>query len=221
MDHNDLAESLKSINLSEYSVIFLYMISYPAQDVLKDYLLPLKERVKIVGLAFTDVYNLTNVNISAPEYKSIADYWNYGGTENFRRLMIFLGVKLCGIDISSFGLSEIPPPLVIPPYGIYHPRALGHGYAGMGIFVSFEDYMEWCRQNGWKENAPVVGIHYYYVNDPSTYPVIDALILKLEELGANVIFSSFTYKDPNSTEWLKGRVDALITLTSFQTLESR
>ena len=130
--------------------------------------------------------------------------------------MIFLGVKLCGIDISSFGLSEIPPPLVIPPYGIYHPRALGHGYAGMGIFVSFEDYMKWYRQNGWKENAPVVGIHYYYVNDPSTYPVIDALILKLEELGANVIFSSFTYKDPNSTEWFKGRVDALITLTSFR-----
>ncbi|MEM0314745.1 MAG: cobaltochelatase subunit CobN, partial [Archaeoglobaceae archaeon] len=65
-----------------------------------------------------------------------------------------------------------------------------------------------------------IGIHYYYVNDPSTYPVIDALISKLESLEANVVFTSFTYKDPNSTKWLiedgKARVDALITLTSFR-----
>ena len=215
-DHNDLNESLKGMDLGEYSVIFLYMIGYPAQDVLKDYLLPLKDRVKIVGLAFTDVHNITNVNISSPEYRNISDYWNYGGIENYKRLMIFLGVKLCGIDISSFGLSEIPPPVEIPPYGIYHPRAKGYGYAGMGIFLSNDDYMAWYVQTGWKKDAPVVGIHYYYVNDPSTYPVIDALILKLEELGANVIFSSFTSKDPRSTEWLTGKTDALITLTSFR-----
>lgn len=218
LNHSDLNEALKSMNISEYSVIFLYMIGYPEQDILKDYLLPLKDKVKIIGLGgSTDVYNMTNVNLSDPEYANISHYWNYGGTENFKRLMIFLGVKLCGIDISKFGLSEIPPPVEIPPYGIYHPRAKGYGYAGMGIFLSYEDYMEWYKQNGWKENAPTVGIHYYYVNDPSTYPVIDALILKLEEMGANVIFSSFTYKDPeNSTKWLMGKADVLITLTSFR-----
>jgi len=130
-------------------------------------------------------------------------------------LLIFLGVKLCGIGVERFGFSELPPPLEIPPYGIYHPRAKGAGYGGMGIFLSYEDYMNWYRESGWKQSAPTVGIHYYYVNDPSTYAVIDKLILKLEELGANVVFSSFTYRDPNSTKWLRD-VDALITLTSFR-----
>jgi len=61
--HEDLAESLKNLNLEEYSVVFLYMLSYPAQDVLKDYLLPLKEKIKIVGLGFTDVHGITNVDL--------------------------------------------------------------------------------------------------------------------------------------------------------------
>ncbi len=216
----DLKEKIEALSLNEFSVIFLYMLSYPSQDLLKDHLLPLKEQVKIVGLGFTDVHGITNVNLNKPEYSNITLYWNYGGSENFRRLMIFLGVKLCGISVENFGLSQIPPPIEIPPYGIYHPRAIGNGYQGMGIFLSFGDYMSWYKENGWKEDAPTVGIHYYYVNDPSTYPVINELILKLEELGANVVFSSFTYRDANSTKWLiedgKTRVDALITLTSFR-----
>lgn len=214
--NEDLAEAVKGIEFDEYSVVFLYMLGYPAQDILKDYLLPLKSRVKIAGLGFTDVHNLTNVNVSEPEYKAINDYWTYGGIENFKRLLIFLGVKLCNISIADFGLSEIPPPLEIPPYGIYHPKAReeGKGYGGMGIFLICEDYRNWYK---WK-NAPTIGIHYYYVNDPSTYSVIDSLISKLEELGANVVFTSFTYKDPNSTNWFLNcfKVDSLITLTSFR-----
>ena len=216
----DLKEEIEKLDLNDFSVFFLYMLGYPAQDLLKDYLLPLKQKAKILGLGSTDVHSITNVNLSETEYSNITLYWNYGGSENFKGLMIFIGVKLCNIAVEEFGLTEIPNPIEIPPYGIYHPRAIGNGYGGMGIFLGFEEYMGWYRDNGFKENAPVVGIHYYYVNDPSTYPVIDELIFKLEDLGANVVFSSFTYRDQNSTKWLiedgKARVDVLITLTSFR-----
>ncbi len=220
----DLENKTKGIDFSEFDVIFLYMLGYPSQEVLKDKLKGVN--ASVIGIAFTDLFNITNVNLSDSEYKPIVDYWNYGGTENFKRLMIFLGVKFCKLNVSDFGVAEIPPPIEIPPFGIYHPdaRKQGAGYAGMGIFKSVEDYLEWYKSVGkWKDDAPIVGIHYYYVNDPMTYPVIDSLIRKLESLGANVIFTSFSYKDKNSTKWFSevynktGKsVDVLITLTSFR-----
>ncbi|MEM4946460.1 MAG: hypothetical protein QXU31_09155, partial [Archaeoglobaceae archaeon] len=85
----DLKEEIKNYDLSDFSVFFLYMLGYPVQDFLKDYLLPLKQQAKIIGLGFTDVHSITNVDLSEPEYKNITLYWNYGGSENFKRLMIF------------------------------------------------------------------------------------------------------------------------------------
>lgn len=61
------------------------------------------------------------MNLSDPNFANITLYFPYGSSENFKRLMIFLGVKLCGIRVENFGVSEIPP------YGIYHPRAIGDG----------------------------------------------------------------------------------------------
>jgi len=221
-DWKDLENKKK--NFSEFKVILLYMLSYSSQEVLKEKLK--NSDARIIGLVFTDLFNLTNVNLSDPEYENITKYWNYGGSENFKRLLIFFGVKFCGLNVSDFGLEEIPPPIEIPPFGIYHPdaRIQGTGYAGMGIFRSTKDYLEWYKSVGkWKGDAPTVGIHYYYVNDPATYPVIDSLIRKLESLGANVIFTSFTYKDENSTKWFlelsnetRKSIDVLITLTSFR-----
>ncbi|HIP62683.1 MAG TPA: hypothetical protein EYH04_00920, partial [Archaeoglobus profundus] len=146
-DWKDLENKSKNINFSEFNVIALYHIDFTSQGVLKDKLKNVN--ASIIGLALKDLYNLTNVDLSDPEYKSIEEYWRYGGVENIKRLLIFLGVKFCGLNVSDFGLAEIPPPLEIPPFGIYHPdaRKQGAGYAGTGIFKSMKDYIQWYKDS--------------------------------------------------------------------------
>ncbi|MCX8151808.1 MAG: hypothetical protein N3D19_02045, partial [Archaeoglobaceae archaeon] len=46
----DLKERITALNFSEFNVIFLYMLGYPVQDLLKDHLLPLKNQIKILGM---------------------------------------------------------------------------------------------------------------------------------------------------------------------------
>ncbi|HDM36958.1 MAG TPA: cobaltochelatase subunit CobN, partial [Candidatus Syntrophoarchaeum butanivorans] len=147
-----------------------------------------------------------------------------GGTENMIGLLIFIGVKLCDIPVSDFGVDEIPSPVVIPQYGIYHPdaKAEAEGIQGLGIFSSIDDYLTWYKSTGrFNESAPTIGIHYYYVSGKyGSYKTLDPLIRKIEDKGANVIFASFSYKDPNTTTYFlkdgKPLVDSVIILNSFR-----
>jgi cobaltochelatase CobN len=157
----------------------------------------------------TDVYNLSNVNTSAPAYSNITVYWEQGKEENMKRLITFLGVTFCNVRM------EILPPVPTPLYGLYHPDA-------PKAFDNTREYLEWYNSSGrYNVSNYTVGIQYYYASGKDgTYPVINSLIWSLESKGANVIFATYTYNDPNSSNYFiqdnKSIVDATIMLTSFR-----
>jgi len=222
---HDNPESYQGMNLSDQDVIFLWMIGYPVQDALKDTVLEAKANgADVITTSFTDVYGMSSVNLSSPEFADIATYWANGGSDNMKGLLVFLGVKLCDIPLGDFELDAIPPPVVIPQFGIYHPdaKAEAEGIQGLGIFSSIDDYLAWYKSTGrYNESAPTVGIHYYYVSGKyGSYQTLDPLIRKIEDKCANVIFGSFSYKDSNTTTYFlkdgKPLVDSLIVINSFR-----
>ncbi len=204
----DVPASYQDINLSDQDVIMLVHLGYPVQDGLKKMVEDAKDNgARVIVHQFTDVLGLSNVNTSDPAYSNVTKYWDYGGEENMKRLIIFLGVKFCNINM------EILPPMPVPLHGIYHPDA------GV-VFETTSEYLEWYNRTGkYNPSNITIGIHYYYTQSGAN-PVIDALIHSVEEKGANVIFATYTYKDPNSSKYFiqdnQSIVDAIITLTSFR-----
>jgi cobaltochelatase CobN len=220
----DNPESYENLNLSDQDVILFWMIGYPVEDAIKDTVLEARSNnnADVIAIDSADVHGLSNVNLSIAPYDNISIYWANGGTENMRRLLVFSGVKLCDIPVEDFGLGEIPPPLEVPQYGIYHPDAVGKGIQELGIFPSIDDYLAWYKGTGkFNESAPTVGIHYYYASGKGgSYPVINSLIWSLESKGANVIFATYTYEDQNRSKYFiqdnKSIVDAALVLSSFR-----
>ncbi|RZN38539.1 MAG: cobaltochelatase subunit CobN [Methanophagales archaeon ANME-1-THS] len=208
----DDPESYKNLNLSDQDVIFLWMLGYPVQDAIKDTVNKAKHNgAYVITHQYEDVHKLGNVNLSDPAYSNITKYWDYGGEENIKRLIIFLGVKFCNVSM------EIFPPIPVPLHGLYHPDA-----PGFGVFETTSEYLEWYNTTGkYNTSNLTVGIHYYNTPRASNYyTIVDPLIRTFELKGANVIFATFTYKDPNSTRYFiqdnKSIVDVIITLTSFR-----
>lgn len=201
--------SYQNINMSDQNVIMLVHLGYPIQDAIKKTVQTAKDNgAYVITYQFKDVHNLSNVNLSDPEYSNITKYWDYSGEENMNLLITFIGVKFCNVS------AEILPPVPTPLYGIYHPDA-------PNVFEKTIDYLNWYNNSG-KYNASncTIGIHYYTIPTRENAPVLDALINLLESKGANVIFATYTYKDPNSSDYFiyanKSIVDAVITLTSFR-----
>ncbi|MCK5721237.1 MAG: cobaltochelatase subunit CobN, partial [Gammaproteobacteria bacterium] len=130
----------------------------------------------------------------------------YPSEENFKRLIVFLGVKFCNVD------AEILPPISRPVYGIYHPYA-------PEIFTNTTDYLEWYGSTGqYDQSNPTVGIiTTSYKRMERDSALLDALIESFESRNVNVILSTYAYKDPNSIEYLmeNGRsvVDSVIIIS--------
>ena len=199
--------SYQNLNLSDQNVIMLVYVGFPVLDGIKQTVNEAKENgAYVIVNMVEDVYNFGNVNLSYPAYSNITKYWNYGGEENIKRLITFLGVKFCNVSV------EILPPVSMPLYGIYHPNA-------PRVFDNASDYLEWYNSSGrYDPSSPTVGIHSYDVS--RYYAVPDALIGLLEGKGVNVIFATYTYKDPNSSNYFiqnnKSIVDVAITLTAMR-----
>ena len=206
--------SYEDLNLSDRKVIMIYHVAFPVQDGLKATVEAAKANgAYIIAAGFQDVNNLGNVNLSDPEYEDIMEYWEYGvfptdiGEENMKRLITFFGVKFCNLSM------EILPPLPIPTYGIYHPDA-------PKICTETSEYMAWYNETG-RYNASNVTAGIQYLCVPPKYGttlMMDALIRSIESKGANVIYATYSYKDPNSSKYFiqdnKSIVDALILSTS-------
>ncbi|RJS70735.1 cobaltochelatase subunit CobN, partial [ANME-2 cluster archaeon] len=151
-------------------------------------------------------YNLHNVNISDPEYSNITEYLEYPSKENFKRLIVFIGVKFCNTS------AQVLPPVSRPVYGIYHPYA-------PEIFTNITDYVEWYDSAGrYNRSNPTVGIvtgSYKRMDRDSA--LLDALIESFESRNVNVIVSTYTYHDPHSMDYLmedgKSVVDGIIAIS--------
>lgn len=203
--------SYQNLNLSDQNVIITIHLDSRALNEIKGTIEEAKDNGAYVILhaGSPDVYNLSNVNTSDPEYSNITVYCEHGKEENMKRLTVFLGVKFCNVRM------EILPPVLMPLYGIYHPDA-------PTAFNNTKEYLEWYSSTGkYNVSNSTVGIHYYYASGKGgMYPVINSLIRSLESKGANVIFA--TYNDPNSISSKyfiqdnKSIVDAAIMLSSFR-----
>ena len=162
----------------------------------------------IITHMFQDLDNLGNVNTSDPTYSNITTYWDNGGEENIKQLIIFLGVKFCNVSM------EILPPAPPINFGIYHPDA-------SKIFNTAAEYLEWYDSTGrYDPSNPTVGIIDGSIPAYGKSFVIKGLIKMIEERGVNVIFSTYSYKDQNSSNYFiqdnKSVVDAVIVLKAFR-----
>jgi len=203
--------SYQNLNLGDQNVIITIHSDSRALNEIKGTIEKAKDNGAYVILhaGSPDIYDLSNVNTSDPAYSNITVYCEHGKEENMKRLITFLGVKFCNLSM------EILPPVPTPLYGIYHPDA-------PKAFDNTKEYLEWYSSSGrYNVSNYTVGIHHYYASGKSgTYPVINSLIRSLESKGANVIFATYTYNDPNSSNYFiqdnKSIVDATIMLSSFR-----
>ncbi len=135
------------------------------------------------------------------------DYWQYGGKQNLKNLLLLLAREYGGKKRIKFD-----PPVIPPKAGIYHPR-YDRFFSKIDEFEQIHDLLD---------SKPKVGIFFYGgMHFDDCLPVVNALIKKLEPEVATVpVFSdvmtnleaidSFFFKDG------KPFVDAVINLQYFR-----
>lgn len=150
--------------------------------------------------------------VSQEQYDVILSYANYGGSENFKNLILYLANQILG------GSYHVKPPRRLPCEGIYHPD--------FKHIPSVEEYLE----KKYKPEKLTVGLLFHQSHWQSGDTLfVDTLIREIEGQGANVIPIFLTgVKDPNfergGLEWIienylkrNGEVivDAVINLLMF------
>ncbi len=165
--------SAEGVDLSRYNAVFIVA---NAQETIK-----LKEAVdeakkKTSVIVFAPVVLEGNIDLSQHPY--IEQYWGNSSRENFKRLMVYLGVKFGGLDLT------VEAPVIFPDAALYHPDA-------KGLFAKTEDYLDWYTTNTthrYDPNALTVGFLFHKTDyTKKRLEVIDALIRSTEEKGCNAI----------------------------------
>ena len=109
-------------------------------------------------------------SVPASEVETVFSYMMHGGVQNFRNLLLFLSDTYLG---SRYGYE---PPESLPWEGIYHPDV--PEVNGVDAFV----------KQRFIPGRPAIGVLFYRAHWMSgNLDFIDALVHKLEELGANVL----------------------------------
>ncbi|MCK4731758.1 MAG: cobaltochelatase subunit CobN, partial [Methanophagales archaeon] len=140
--------------------------------------------------------DLGNVNVS--EHPWIVEYLENGGTENAKRLLVYLAVKFCEMKL------EVKTPMVLPEDAIYHPEA-------KNLFESLDAYLEWYEPEPGKPTAGILFYKRYYAT--GDLKVINELIESLEERGINVIAA---YQKTNPFLLEEAKPDILLSMKSFR-----
>ena len=120
-------------------------------------------------------------------------YFDYGGIENFRNMVLFSLAKYANI-------SEIKPvsPMKRMKNGYYHRHISQEMY-----FETFEEYESWYKKSGYfKENAPWVAVlTYASFCEQIQNEAEDDIIRSLEDQGFNA-FVAFGYPEASVVEKL-------------------
>ncbi|WKZ32030.1 MAG: cobaltochelatase subunit CobN [Thermodesulfobacteriota bacterium] len=140
---------------------------------------------------------------AGPEYaglekeqaETLYAYYRNGGLINFGNFFRYLESAVLG------GGGEVPPPVVLPATGIYHP---GHPER---VVESLDEYLDWLGKEA-SSRTPVIGvsIHKASISDALT-DHIDALISRLEKQGALPV----VFYEPLEPQRSGGQPLALIT----------
>ncbi len=194
--------SVEGIELSAYDVVFIVGNS-PEMIRIREAVDRARKKTKVIVVA--PVVMEGNVDLSS--HPRIELYWFNRCKENFKRLMVYMGVRFCGIA------GDIEEPLVFPDAAMYHPDA-------PALFTEVDDYIDWYRANPrgrrYDTGALSIGLLFHKTDyTKKKLELIDTLIRRVEEKGCNV----FTLYSSNSnslvdafTENNKPLVDAVISL---------
>ncbi|AGB01946.1 cobaltochelatase subunit CobN [Methanoregula formicica] len=167
---NALEEMKKS------DIILIHHSSELVWDQIDKELKSIGQKVPVVSIGDPSYWALSTVK---PEIVSGCQiYFTYGGDDNLKNLLNYLGKELLNADV------PVDPPAKLPWDGIYHPDA-------EKIFSNTEDYLKWYEPK--KRDAPwvsVIFLRFWWI--AGNLAIEDALIRQLESEGMNVI-PMFTY----------------------------
>lgn len=138
-------------------------------------------------------------------YVKIAQYWRYGGEENYRNLLIHVLNEHLGCD-----LPKAKEPQEFPEYGIYHP-----------VYGSFDDLDTFLDRSGFSEDQPTIGALFYgNMHFDQCQPTLKALAEKLGDVNLIPIYSDGIHnlRAMRKLFFKDGRpiIDALVNLTWFR-----
>ncbi|MCK4308138.1 cobaltochelatase subunit CobN [candidate division WOR-3 bacterium] len=169
--------SAEGLDMSIYDLVFV-VGNMPSRYKLNDAIEAAKKKTTVI--VFEPKYTVEG-NVNFTEHSWLDQYWDNANQENLRRLMMYLGVKFCGLD------AEIEKPVIFPDSAIYHPDA-------KRLFIDVNNYFKWYSNNTtekhhlYKPQKPTIGILFHktsYVQ--KNLDVSNALIRNIEAKGCNVI----------------------------------
>lgn len=144
--------------------------------------------------------------IDPRQARTFIAYYSNGGDANMRHLFAHIRAWRDGGDTAS-----IPPPLVLPKQGIYHPDA-------PAVFTAPEEYLAWGKDR-WKTGAAklALSIHDGYLSSMQTGP-IDDIIRGAEERGLIPLAFWFDARDAMGLRSVlePAGADMLLNLTHMQ-----
>ncbi|MDR3204851.1 MAG: cobaltochelatase subunit CobN [Deltaproteobacteria bacterium] len=128
-------------------------------------------------------------NIAPRELNQIAAYLDRGGDDNAYNLIKYL------LGLVSGSVSDVPPPINLPRFGLWHPKAPELFY------LNKEDYLKFYGSYKGLENLSFVGLilhrHYWCVDTP----IIETTIIeRLEEDGLGVLPIFISGEDSGASE---------------------
>ena len=195
----------EDISFSNYDAIFLY-----EEGVLIGCKYKLESAGKTVPLVSINPAFIQG-SIDLKEHHWINKYWNNSSEENFYRLLLYIGVKFCGLKM------EVKEPIIYPDAAIYHPDR-------KKVFDNVKDYLNWYsiktnKHHTYNPEKPTIGIIFYKGTYTSKRTeVVDALIRKIEEKGCNAI-SLYSHHGSPLTKFFikegKSVVDVIISLKCY------
>ena len=108
----------------------------------------------------------------------VMDYWVYGHSgimENHKNMILFILKEYLGQDY-----LDVPPPLKIPPFGIYDPEINQY-------FTKLEDYMDAKPFNPEKQS---IGLFYYGgIYFEQSIPIIETFMQRLNDFNIIPVYS--------------------------------
>ncbi len=183
-------------SLRGYDIIFLEMLGSESQMEIESRIREGNEAgAKIIAIHSGET-DLGIVNVS--EHPWIEEYLENGGTENAKRLLVYLAVKFCEMKL------EVKPPMVLPEDAIYHPEA-------KKLFESLDAYLEWYESEPGKPTAGILFYKRYYAT--GDLKVINELIESLEERGITVIAA---YQETSPFLLEEAKPDIILSMKSFR-----
>ena len=170
--------SAEGIDLGNYDLVCV-LGGTPQSSVLTETLKNAKKKTRVV-IESTGYVNYTGLkgNINNRKHPWINQYWNNKCIENYRRLLIYLGVKFCGLK------AEVEKPIIFPEEAIYHPDA-------ETIFTTLEEYLNWYgNKKGYRYDPKKLTIGLVFNKEPYTTENLEvekALIKTIEKKNCNAI----------------------------------